>query len=125
MEDDMIVRKTIMAIVAAATIATGAITAPKPAEAACWGCWVGAGLVAGLIGGALISSYRYGYGYPGYYGYGYPSYYGYPARYYYGPRYYYGGRYIPRYSYRGYYAPRPYFAPRIRYAGYRAVRYYH
>ena len=96
-------RKTITALVAATTIAASTIAMPKPAEARCWGCWAGAGLAAGLIGGALIASNAYGYGYGPYYG--YPGYYG--------PRPYYA-----RPIYRGYYGHR-YYAPR-----YYAHRYY-
>jgi hypothetical protein len=72
--EDMPMQKTIMAIITAGTIATAVIATPKPAEARCIGCWVGAGVAAGIIGGA-IASQGYGYGYPAYgYGYGYPSY---------------------------------------------------
>ena len=65
-------RRTITALVATASIAAAGIAAPKPAEARCIGCWVGAGIAAAVIGGAIASSsYGYGYGYPAYsYGYG-------------------------------------------------------
>ena len=67
-------RKTIMTIAAAASIPAAAIATPKPAEARCLGCWVGAGIAAAVIGGALASR-AYGYGYPAYgYGYAYPAY---------------------------------------------------
>ena len=71
-------RKTIMTIAAVATITAAAIATPKPAEARCLGCWVGAGIAAAVIGGALASR-AYGYGYPayGYAPYAYaPAYYG-------------------------------------------------
>ena len=56
--------KTITAIVATAGIAAAALATPKPAEARCLGCWIGAGIAAGVIGGALASqAYGYGYGY--------------------------------------------------------------
>ena len=89
-------RKTIMTIAAVASITAAAIATPKPAEARCLGCWVGAGIAAAVIGGALASR-AYGYGYPAY-GYGYPAYgYGYPAYGYapygYAPVYY--GGYAP------------------------------
>ena len=95
--EDFPMQKTIMAIMTAGTIATAMIATPKPAEARCVGCWVGAGVAAGIIGGA-IASQGYGYGYPAYgRGYGYPSYgyapYAYAPAYsggYYGPRRYYG-----------------------------------
>ena len=37
-------QKTTTAIVAAASLAATVIAAPKPAEARCIGCWVGAGI---------------------------------------------------------------------------------
>ena len=90
-------QKTTTAIVAAASLAATVIAAPKPAEARCIGCWVGAGIAAAVIGGVFASrAYGYGYGYPAYglrrlrrlriprlqlcgypaysYGYGYPAY---------------------------------------------------
>ena len=59
-------RKTITAIVATAGIAAAALGVPKPAEARCIGCWVGAGVAAAVIGGAVASQAYggYGYGYP-------------------------------------------------------------
>jgi hypothetical protein len=114
--EDHAMQKTTTAIVAAASLAATVIAAPKPAEARCIGCWVGAGIAAAVIGG-VFASRAYGYGYPaygygGYGGYGYPAYsygYGYPA-------YSYGYGY-PAYSYA--YSPvvyRPYYAPRRYYA---------
>jgi hypothetical protein len=119
-------QKTTTAIVAAASLAVSVIATPKPAEARCIGCWVGAGIAAAVIGGVFASrAYGYGYGGYGYGGYGYPAYsygYGYPA-YSYGyasPAYSYGYGY-PAYGYnsyayapvyRGYYAPRRYYARR-------------
>jgi hypothetical protein len=122
-------RKTITAMVAASTIATTAtFVTPKPAEARCWGCWAGAGIAAGIIGGAIIAgaANAYGYGYGGYgyggYGFGYPAYYppvvyapAYPAYYGYAASAYYGGYYAPPYYGGGYYVPRPYYAPRYVY----------
>jgi hypothetical protein len=102
-------RKTITALVATASIAGAGLATPKPAEARCLGCWIGAGIAAAVIGGAFASrsyghGYGYGYGYPAYsYGYGYPAYsygYGYPA---------YSYAYAP--AYYGY-APRRYYARR-------------
>ena len=89
------------------------LATPKPAEARCLGCWIGAGVAAGVIGGALASQ-AYGYGYPAYgYGYGYPAYgYGYSAYSYGYPAYSYG---YPAYGYApAYYgyAPRRYYARR-------------
>jgi hypothetical protein len=85
-------RKTITALVATASIAGAGLATPKPAEARCLGCWIGAGIAAAVIGGAFASrSYGHGYGY----GYGYPAYsYAYaPAYYGYAPRRYYARRY--------------------------------
>ena len=123
-------QKTTTAIVAAASIAASVIATPKPAEARCIGCWVGAGIAAAVIGGVFASrAYGYGYGgygYPAYgYGNGYPAYsYGYASPAYgYGyasPAYSYGYGY-PAYGYnsyayapvyRGSYAPRRYYARR-------------
>src|SRR5262245_45843761 len=100
--------RTITAIVAAAGIAAATLATPKPAEARCIGSWVGAGMAAGIIGGALASrAYGYGpygygyggYGYGGYGGYGYAPSYGYA----YAPAYSYG--YAPSYGYGGYATP--------------------
>lgn len=109
-------RKLLLTIVAAVSIAAATVAVPKNAEARCYGCWVGAGVAASVIAGAAIANAGY-YGAPAYYGgyaqpayyYGYRPYYGYYAPRYYAPRYY-----APRY-----YAPR-YYAPRY----YRPYRYY-
>jgi len=47
-------KKTILALAAAATLAAGTLTSPPPAEARCVGCAVGAGVAGGLIAGAII-----------------------------------------------------------------------
>jgi hypothetical protein len=99
-------RKSLIAVAAASTIAVATVATPNTAEAR-WGWWGPAfgGLVIGAIIGAALS--RPYYAYP-YYGYGYGYGYGYaPA--------YYGGYYAP--AYYGYYAPRPYYR-------YYARRYY-
>jgi hypothetical protein len=73
-------RKTLMALAAAATLAVSALAAPAPAHAQ---RWIGPAIVGGLIGSAIVggaiaaSPGYYGYG-PGYYGPGY-GYYGGPA----------------------------------------------
>jgi hypothetical protein len=62
-------RKTLMVLATAATVAVAAVAAPTGAEARHWG---GPGLFGGLIVGGLIAGAlapRY-YGYPGYYRYG-------------------------------------------------------
>jgi hypothetical protein len=115
-------RRVLTAIVVAASIAGMTLTIPTKAEAGCRGCWVGAGIAAGLIGSAIVANnaYRYGYyggyGYgPAYYDYGYPApayysysrpvYYGYAPTYYV-PRYYAARRYVRYERYRGYHGSR-------------------
>jgi hypothetical protein len=71
-------RKTLMAFAAITTLAVSAVAAPAPAHAQ---RGFGAGLAAGVIGGAIVGGALAG---PGYYGYG--------PGYTYGPGYgYYGG----------------------------------
>lgn len=111
-------RKYLLALAAAASIAAATVMYPGRAEARCYGCWIGAGVAVGLLAGAAFGYPAYGYGYPAY-GYGYyrPAYYGPPAYAYYGPRYYrpyrprYYAYYGPRYRYYGprYYYARPYY----------------
>jgi hypothetical protein len=119
--EESIMRKILLTLVAALSLTAATLAAPKPAEARCYGCWVGAGVAAGVLAGAAIANagaygapaYYSGYGpyQPAYYGGYYRPYYGY-----YGPRYYAPRYYAPR-SY-GYYAPR-YYAPRYGYGYYR------
>jgi hypothetical protein len=47
-------KKTILAIAGAATIAAGSLSVPTTAEARCHGCGVGAGIIGGLAAGAII-----------------------------------------------------------------------
>ena len=49
-------KKAILAIAAAATIAAGTLTAPTAADARCRGCGLGVGIAAGVIGGAIIGN---------------------------------------------------------------------
>lgn len=71
-------KKVLIALAAAATIAAGTLSAPTTADARCHGCGVGAGIIGGLaagaiIGGAVANSYpRYAPapGYVVYEGYG-------------------------------------------------------
>ncbi|MCC6538044.1 MAG: hypothetical protein IT162_10865 [Bryobacterales bacterium] len=71
--------KALTGVALAGVLAVGAVTtSPQKAEAHCYGCAVGAGVVGGLAAGAIIGS---ALAYPAY-GYGY---YGGPA-YAYGPR---------------------------------------
>jgi hypothetical protein len=70
-------KKAIIAIAAAATLAAATLSAPKPAEARCFGCAVGLGVVAGAIAGAAIANSAPRYyppapGYVVYDGYGAP-----------------------------------------------------
>ena len=73
-------KKVLVALAAAATIAAGTLSAPTAADARCYGCGVGAGVIGGLaagaiIGGAVANSYpRYAPapGYVVYEGYGAP-----------------------------------------------------
>lgn len=114
-------RKILLTLVAAVSLASATIVAPTRADAGCRGCWVGAGVAAGVIADAAIANAGY-YGAPAYYsGYGpyQPAYYGYGP--YYAPRYY-APRYYAPYGY-GYYAPR-YYAPRYGYGYYRPYRRY-
>ncbi len=69
-------KKTLMALGAVATLAVSAVTIPAPAHARGLGAGVAAGLLGGaIIGGAIASQNGYYYG-PGYYGpgYGVPAY---------------------------------------------------
>ena len=75
-------KRTALALTAAAIIGVTALTAPSPAEARWRGGW-GPGIAGGLIGAAIIgglASSAYAYG-PGYGYYGYPYSYGYPVSY--------------------------------------------
>jgi hypothetical protein len=78
-------KQTLTALAAAAVLAVASVAAPQPAQARCFGCAVGAGIIGGLAAGAIIGSaarpYYYGPGYYGYPGYAYapgPVYYGPP-----------------------------------------------
>jgi len=96
-------KRTVLALVAAATIGLTSLAVPSQAEAHWRGGGWGPGLAGGLIGAAVIgglasSAYGYGSGY-GYYG-GYPGY------------GYYDDGYAPV-TYGSYYAP-AYYGPRYR-----------
>jgi hypothetical protein len=47
-------KNAILAIAAAATIAAGTLSTPTTADAGCYGCGVGAGVIGGLAAGAII-----------------------------------------------------------------------
>jgi hypothetical protein len=49
-------KKAILAVAAAATLAAGTMTVPTTADARCHGCGVAAGVVGGLAAGAIIGS---------------------------------------------------------------------
>ena len=67
-------KNAILAIAAVAAITGGTMSAPTTADARCYGCAVGAGIVAGaIIGGAIANSQPQYYG-PGPYYYGAPGY---------------------------------------------------
>jgi hypothetical protein len=75
-------KKTVLALAAAATIAAGTLAAPTAADARCHGCAVGAGVIGGLAAGAIIGG-AIANSQPRYYGPepGYVVYNGYHARY--------------------------------------------
>jgi hypothetical protein len=65
-------KKTIFALAAAATVAFGVMTTPQPAQARCYGCGIGLGILGGvvlgtIIGNAIVNHPGY-YTYDGYYG---------------------------------------------------------
>jgi hypothetical protein len=60
-------KKTVFALAAAATLAAGTIAAPQPAQAHCYGCAVGLGVLGGVIVGSAIGSAIASH--PGYYTY--------------------------------------------------------
>jgi hypothetical protein len=49
-------KKALIALATVATLATATVLVPAPAEARCYGCAVGAGVVGGLAAGAIIGS---------------------------------------------------------------------
>jgi hypothetical protein len=61
--------KMFLAIAAAATIAVGSLAVPQKAEARCFGCGVGAGIIGGIAAGAIIGAAIASH--PGYYEYEY------------------------------------------------------
>jgi hypothetical protein len=93
-------RKTLIAVAAAATVAVATVATPSTAEArrGWWGPAIGAFAVGAIVGSAFARPYYGGY---------YPSYSSYPAYGYSYPSY--GYSYAP--AYYGYaYAPRPYYS---------------
>jgi hypothetical protein len=55
-QGEMLMKKTLAAFAAAATIATAIAAAPMPADARCWGCGVAAGAVGGFVAGAIVGN---------------------------------------------------------------------
>ena len=49
-------KKTLTVLIAAATLAGAATSLPTPADARCYGCALGAGLVGGFVAGAIVGS---------------------------------------------------------------------
>jgi hypothetical protein len=62
--------KTLTALAAAAIVALAATAAPSTADARCYGCAVGAGVIGGIAAGAIIggaiANSGPAYAYPGY-----------------------------------------------------------
>jgi hypothetical protein len=56
LKGEMLMKKTLIAFAAAATIATAIGATPTPADAGCRGCGVAAGAVGGFIAGAIVGN---------------------------------------------------------------------
>jgi hypothetical protein len=56
LKGEMLMKKTLAAFAAAATIATVIAATPTPADARCWGCGVAAGAVGGFVAGAIVGN---------------------------------------------------------------------
>jgi hypothetical protein len=48
--------KSLVGLAAAGALGFGAVAAPAPANAGCYGCAVGAGIIGGVAAGAIIGS---------------------------------------------------------------------
>ena len=46
--------RPLIGLIAASAIGFAALAAPKPAEARCFGCYVGAGILGGVLAGAIV-----------------------------------------------------------------------
>jgi len=53
---ETLMKKTLVALAAAATVATAIAVAPTPADARCFGCAVGAGVLGGFVAGAIVGN---------------------------------------------------------------------
>ena len=60
--------RSLIGLVAAAGIGLGSFAEPAPAEAQCYGCAVGAGIIGGMAVGAIVGSAIANSPPPGYYG---------------------------------------------------------
>ena len=60
--------RSLIGLVAAAGIGLGSFAEPAPAEAQCYGCAVGAGVIGGMAVGAIVGSAIANSPPPGYYG---------------------------------------------------------
>jgi hypothetical protein len=57
-------KRALATLAVATTLAAGAVALPQDANAACFGCYVGAGVVAGALLGAAIAAPPPVYAYP-------------------------------------------------------------
>ena len=48
--------RPLIGLIAASAIGFAALAAPKPAEARCFGCYVGAGILGGVLAGAIVGN---------------------------------------------------------------------
>src|SRR5262249_38008549 len=53
---ETLMKKTLVALAAAATVATAIAATPTPADARCFGCAVGAGVLGGFVAGAIVGN---------------------------------------------------------------------
>jgi hypothetical protein len=55
-QGEMLMKKTLAAFAAAATVATAIAAMPTSADARCYGCAVGAGVLGGFVAGAIVGN---------------------------------------------------------------------
>jgi hypothetical protein len=53
---ETLMKKTLTALAAAATVATAIAATPTPADARCFGCAVGAGVLGGFVAGVIVGN---------------------------------------------------------------------
>src|ERR1700758_4553014 len=51
-----LMHKSLLGLVAASAVGLAALAGPSPANAGCYGCAVGAGVIGGIAAGAIIGS---------------------------------------------------------------------